>query len=322
MRPLPVRLSAKIMDLLLDETECPVARMRLFSEGISENARLSIPEGVISDRGCIACGNCVDACPVVKEEYGFVFLQNQRTSMSLENMVGQECRRCYKCVLACPQVSKTIKEYVAAFRRGERVVHLLTAAIIASLALSGITLLHYSDFLPAEEVNIIRWGHRILGVLLLLMPVLYFVLDKRHLFRFLRQVSQWDKTDWDWLKALTRHIGNSHRYPMPPRVQFNPGQKAWYLYIISVMLPVLAITGIIQWLGLDYGCINAPLVSVTMLIHMAVALTTDSLLFVHIYLKYLRNWAILSFDVIRAFTKKRHLVYPLLYDSRTTFRNH
>ena len=321
MQLFPVKLNTKIMDLLLDEIECPVARMRLFSEGISVNTRLFTPDGVIGDKGCIACGNCVDACPVVKEEYRFVFVQNQRTSMALENMVGQECRRCYKCVLGCPQVSKTIKEYVSAFRRGEKIVHLLAAAIIISLAMSGITLMHYSNFLPAKEVSIIRWAHRLLGVFLLLMPILYFVLDKRHLFRFLRKVSQWDRTDLDWLKALIRHIGNNKKYPMPPRVQFNPGQKAWYLYIVCIIFPVLGITGVIQWLGLDYGYINPSFLALAMLIHMIVALTTDSLLFVHLYLKYLRNWAILASDVFRAFTKARHLIYPLLYDSRATFQN-
>jgi len=316
----PVEFKTKTIDLLLDETECPVARMRLFSEGINVNTRLFIPNDIIGDKGCIACGNCVDACPVVKEEYRFVFLQNQRTSMALENMVGQECRRCYKCVVACPQVSKPIKEYASAFRRGEKIVHLLTASIIISLAISGITLMHYSNFLPAQEISIIRWAHRILSVFLLLMPVLYFVLDKRHLFRFLRKVSQWDRRDWDWLKALLCHIGNTKKYPMPPRVQFNPGQKAWYLYVVCVMLPVLGITGVIQWLGLDYGYINASFLALIMLIHMIFALITDMLLFVHLYLKYLRDWIILSFDIIKTFIKKRDLMYSLFYISRETFR--
>ncbi|OPX39327.1 MAG: hypothetical protein B1H11_03410, partial [Desulfobacteraceae bacterium 4484_190.1] len=99
-----VKLNTNTMDLLLDQTECPVARMRLFSDGINQNTRLFTPEEVIGDRACIACGNCVDACPVVRDKYRFVFAQNQRTSMALENMVGVECRRCYKCVMVCPQV--------------------------------------------------------------------------------------------------------------------------------------------------------------------------------------------------------------------------
>jgi len=287
--------------------------MRLFSEGISLNNRLTMPDEVIGDQGCLACGNCVDACPVVRENYHFVFLQNQRTSMALENMVGEECRRCYKCTIACPQVSKSIKEYALAFRRGEKVVHLLTAALVVSLAATGITLMHYTNFLPAQEVTILRWSHRILGVFLLLMPILYFILDKKHMFRFLAKIYLCDRRDWDWLKALLRHIGNNTKYTMPKRAQFNPGQKAWYLYSACIIFPILGTTGIIQWIGLDYGYINVSFLSLIMLVHMIVALTTDLLLFVHIYIKYLRNWVILAFDIIKAFIIKRHLIYPLLY---------
>ena len=239
--------------------------------------------------------------------------------MALENMVGEECRRCYKCIVACPQVSKPIKEYATAFRRGERIVHLLIAVLIISLAASGITLMHYTNFLPTVEIRLLRWAHRILGVFLLFMPVLYFILDRRHLFRFLNKVFLWDRTDWDWMKALILHIGNSKKYSVPPRVQLNPGQKAWYLYIICIIFPMLGITGLIQWLGLDYGFINPSFLSLVMLLHMILALTTDMLLFVHVYLKYLRNWAILAFDVVKSYITKRHLIYPLLYNTQGSF---
>jgi len=310
------KLNFNMIDWLLDETECPVARMRLFSEGINTNARLFNPDDVLGDRACIACGNCVDSCPVVKEKYGFVFLQNQRTSMALETMVGNECRRCYKCVNACPQVTKSIKEYALAFRRGEKIVHFLSAAIVVSLALSGITLMHYSDYLPMREVVMLRWTHRILGIFLLLMPFLYYLLDKSHMIRFCNKIFRWGREDWEWLKALISHIGNNSKHSLPPRVQFNPGQKAWYLYIIGIIFPVLGITGIMQWIGLDYGYINASFLSLIMLIHMIFALATDMLLFIHLYLKYLRNWIIFIFDIVRGFFRKRHLNYSVLYTPR------
>ena len=141
------------------------------------------------------------------------------------------------------------------------------------------------------------------------------------MLRFLSKVFLWGRGDLNWLKALIRHIGNNKKYPMPPRVQFNAGQKTWYIYIICIIFPVLGITGIIQWLGLDYGYINVSFLALIMLIHMIFALITDMLLFVHLYLKYLRDWVILAFDVFRAFIKARHLVYPLLYNSTATFQN-
>lgn len=307
------QMNIRTVDLLLDEVECPVARMRLLSDGVNQNNRFLLPDQVTGDRGCTACGNCVDACPVVKEKYRFVFPQNQRTSMALEHMVGIECRRCYKCIVSCPQVSKPIKEYALAFRRGERIIHLLTALVIISLALSGITLLHYSDLLPPFETTILRYAHRALGAILILMPLLYFIVDWNHMLRFLRKVFRWDRSDWEWLKELLRHIRDSKGHPVPQRGEFNPGQKAWYLYVICILFPVLGVTGIIQWLGLSYGYVNVSVLGVCMLLHMIFALATDMLLFVHVYLKYLRNWAILTFDIMKTFLKEKHVRYSVLY---------
>lgn len=303
------------LDFVLDETECPAAKTRLLSDGIHPNNRFFKPGEVTGDRGCTACGNCVDACPVVSEKYRFVFFQNQRTSMALETMVGIECRRCYKCIVSCPQVSKSVKEYALGFRRGEKAVHLLTAVNVGLLALSGIALLHYGDFLPPFESNILKYAHRVLGILLLFMPFLYWMVDKKHMIRFLRKVFVWNRDDLHWMKELIKHIATSSKIPMPYKKEFNVGQKTWYLYIICLLFPVLGTTGIIQWLGLSYGLVGDSLLSVCILIHMIFALITDLLLFVHIYLKYLRKWIILISDLVRTFLQKGHLRYSTLYKS-------
>ena len=52
------------------------------------------------------------------------------------------------------------------------------------------------------------------------------------------------------------------------------------------------------------------------LIHITVALVTDLLLFVHIYLKYLRKWAIQILDMIKVFLTKRHLNYAEMYGKK------
>jgi len=301
-----------MLDFLLDENRSPVARMRLFSEGINENHRILAGDQIMGDRGCMACGNCVDACPVVKDKSRFVFIQNQRTSMALENMVGEECRRCFNCIKACPQVSKPIKEYAAGFRRAEKVIHFLTAAIILSLAFTGITLSHYQGLLPSFEETFLRYAHRIMGGLLLFMPVLYLFLDKRHMRRFLSRIFSWGQADIEWLKAFARHVTDSTVNPEPFMGEFNPGQKAWYLYIILIMMPVLSVTGVLLLFG--RGSLGPVLFDRTMLTHMAVALATDLLLFVHVYIQYLRKWASLCLEMMRALARKSHLFYPFLHD--------
>ena len=303
----------KLLGFILDNNQCPVARMRLFSNGINQNTRILSNEKVAGDKGCLACGNCIDACPVVKEKHRFIFIQNQRTSMSLENVVGDECRRCYKCINSCPQVEKPLKEYVLTFRRGERIIHLLLAASIILLALTGVTSLHYEDILPAKELGYLKYSHRILGVLFLLLPFFYYRLEKRHFFRFLSKIFIWNKGDWVWIKKLALHLKNSKNNPMPPKVEFNPGQKAWYVYVFA-MIPIMSVTGFTLLAGSLYP--TSSISDLIGLIHIFFALITDIFLFVHIYLKYLRNWAILTFDILKVLTQKKNLDFSLNYNPR------
>src|SRR5574340_200894 len=168
-----LKLNSVHSNYLLDEAWSPVARFRLLSGGINGNTRLKEYGQVNGDRACLACGNCVDACPVVRQNVGLVFIQNQRTSMALENCVQEECRRCYRCVNSCPQVAKGLKEYAAGFRRVEKIVHLLAAFAIVLLAVTGVTRSHYGDVLGGFEADVLKYAHRTIGVLSVFIPVLY-----------------------------------------------------------------------------------------------------------------------------------------------------
>ena len=292
----------KIIDQILDENLSPVARMRLFSGGIKNNNRVIAYEHIIGDRACLACGNCVDNCPVVRDNYGTISLQNQRTSMALEHLVGEECRRCYGCIKACPQVEMDIKEYSSAHRRGEKAIHFLFACLIVALALSGITGLHYGDILPKSDLNILRYIHRGLGVLLVLVPVLYLLIDKGHLIRIFDNIFLFDKRDVTWIKNLIYHVGNHRKYQCPVRKEFNPAQKSWYLFIIG-MIPIMSGSGLLLWILVNQPL--DPLYVTTKLYHISFALLADILIFIHIYIKYLRTWTIASFDMLKEFIEKR-----------------
>jgi len=298
----------QMTDYILDDINCPVARMRMLSGGMNENNRLLEYQPVIGDKACIACGNCVDACPVVSENHGFIYLQNQRTSMALENMVGLECRRCYRCIRSCPQVDKPIKEYAASYRRGEKAIHMLVAISIVLLALSGMILSHYRDILPSLEVFLLDLTHRVFGLTLILAPFLYVWLDRRHLMRWLKKVFRWQKIDWIWFRKLIRHFKEPRNNSMPYTGEFNTGQKAWYLFV-TLMIPVMGVTGLILLLGFQSA--HTPFYVNVKLLHMAVALVADILLLVHIYLKYLRNWGLKIYAIIKSYKNKRHLNYYL-----------
>jgi ferredoxin len=98
---------------ILDIKEPPVARCRLLSKGLEPYHRLSgIGLEAAGDQGCLACGNCIDACPVLRREPDRFDKTDQRTSMALEAIVGEDCEQCFSCILSCPQVDTDLKDYI------------------------------------------------------------------------------------------------------------------------------------------------------------------------------------------------------------------
>jgi len=90
----------------------PVARCRLLSSGFSPGHTLDITEDLAGIKACLGCGNCIDVCPLLAREPRRREQTEQRTSMALESLVGEECDRCHACILVCPQVDTTIKHYI------------------------------------------------------------------------------------------------------------------------------------------------------------------------------------------------------------------
>jgi thiosulfate reductase cytochrome b subunit len=102
---------------------------------------------------------------------------------------------------------------------------------------------------------------------------------------------------------------------MPFRGEFNPVQKAWSLYIILIMMPLLSLTGVLLLFGKE--SLGPALFDRTMVTHLGVAMATDLLLFVHVYIKYFRKWGTFCIELISTFLKHGHLFYPFAHeDSR------
>ena len=103
-----------VLNSILDIKEPPVARCRLLSTGLEPYHRLYLSgqADIDGDRACIACGNCIDSCPVLRREPDRRERTVQRTSFALEALVAEDCEQCYACVLACPQVDTGIKDYI------------------------------------------------------------------------------------------------------------------------------------------------------------------------------------------------------------------
>ena len=101
-----------ILNQILNTHSPPVGRCRLLSSGFSPAHALNIAEDISGHKECLSCGNCVDICPILLREPSRREKTEQRTSMALESIVGEDCDLCDACILVCPQVDTTIKNYV------------------------------------------------------------------------------------------------------------------------------------------------------------------------------------------------------------------
>jgi ferredoxin len=114
--PLPIQQDIKEIENVLNEIlnthSPPVGRCRLLSSGFSPTHALNIAEDISGHKECLGCGNCLDICPFLFREPSRREKTEQRTSMALESIVGEDCDLCYACILVCPQVDTTIKQYV------------------------------------------------------------------------------------------------------------------------------------------------------------------------------------------------------------------
>lgn len=303
----------KAMTTILQENFSPVARMRLMSNGVQTNNRLAGFGTATSDKGCLACGCCIDACPVVREKLRYEFRQNRRTSMSLETIVGDDCRRCFRCVRACPQVSKDTKEYVWGFRRTEKFIHATMATAIFTLMCTGIFLYHYKEFIPKWQTTVLGNFHFLVGLVLLAVPFLFFFLGKDTLKNMLRRAWHFDSSDKDWLKEFRQFLRHPVGKPLPTWREYNPYHKFWICYL-SIAIPVLALSGFGNFLGepvLGHG-----VAAFIYGFHSLVALCTDLLVITHLYFKLLR-WIIrMLCDMYHSWRKTGQFNYPFLYSNQ------
>ncbi len=281
----------EILDDILDRVHPPVARCRVISNGLAQNHTLNVSDDISGTRACLSCGNCVDACPVVASKpEGTMFV---RTSMLLEHVVGEECRRCYQCVAACPQVNRAMKEYVRAFRRIERVSHwdLLVSYLV--LMVTGILINHWGRGLPADLRSTFGVAHRTFAVGLLMAPFLLLVFDTRHFLMAVRKACSWSRDHLTWFRDAWPWLRSLGREGALKRGAYNPGQRLWYLYVPTA-IAIFAVTGTLKWLGADV--VGKGIVETATLIHVTLAVVTDVLLLFHVYLKLV--WPVLR-DAIR-----------------------
>lgn len=107
-----LKSSLKTLDKVLETKLPPVGRLRMLSDGMPPYYALQTETDIAGDKSCLACGNCVDSCAVLRREPERLEETSQRTSYALESVVDEDCEQCYACALACPMVKKEYKDYI------------------------------------------------------------------------------------------------------------------------------------------------------------------------------------------------------------------
>ncbi|ATW24971.1 cytochrome b/b6 domain-containing protein [Candidatus Formimonas warabiya] len=269
----------RILQTILDENLPPVGRFRLLSQGLSSAHCLPECEHAIGDRACMACGNCVDACPQVLRKYQALDASNNRTSMFLEQAVGESCIRCYSCIGSCPQVDKQLKNFAVRFRLAEKMVHWFLVLCYFGLAATGIGLNHFRSDWSGSFVLIMALLHRIFALGFLSTPFIFYLFDRHHLKRILRNVFSFGPKDLLWLKDAYRYLTGKDRHSLF-QGDFNSGQKCWYLIVIGSFF-VLGLTGAAKFT--TFG-VTPGLKSITV-IHIVWAVIMDVTFVTHLYRK-------------------------------------
>lgn len=240
-----VSLNRGIVTDILDTAFSPVAKMRLLSGGMAPNNLLMCSNEAAGQKACIACGNCIDACPVVLREVDKVEMQTDRNSLHLEEIVGESCIRCYRCVRACPQVDRPIKMVATKNRIYETIFHWWLAIAYLLTAASGILLNHFREDWTGLFLNLGSAVHKIGAIMWLLSPVLFYIFDRKNFRRMGKAIVSFNGKDWGWWKERFKFWFAKGKRNFEG--EYNSGQKIWYFVIFGTML-VLGVTGIIRWI--------------------------------------------------------------------------
>lgn len=277
---------------ILDTPWSPVAKMRLLSGGVSPNNMLDGGDEIAGKKECIACGNCVDACPVILRELDHVQSQTNRNSLYLETIVDDKCLRCYQCIQACPQVDRSVKLTAARHRITETIAHWWLAVAYIITAISGILIYHSREEWSSSFTFEVSAVHKIGAVMWLMMPVMFYIFDRYHFNRTLNAITSLGLKDLVWWKDFFKAVFGKGK--MPFEGEYNSGQKIWYIMVLVSML-ALGITGIMRWFW--EGSMSADRLSLIILIHTIVARIIDIGFIYHFGRKLL----------IRSFKRLRHV---------------
>jgi len=172
---------------------------------------------------------------------------------------------------------------VIRFSAAERFLHLLYFLAFLTLAGTGLVLYlpQLQGYTLAEAGQLSRLIHRLAAVILMAIPILYFLLDRSNFRESLRKILSWNRADWAWFRSAPRFYWTGDRTGIPPQDKFNTGQKLHAL-IQAVCFAVFVATGLILWIWPQ----GSPpwLFRLSVILHDLAFLISSSGFLLHVYL--------------------------------------
>ncbi|MGY0151054.1 formate dehydrogenase-N subunit gamma [Edwardsiella tarda] len=184
----------------------------------------------------------------------------------------------------------------------DRACHWTVVISFFLVALSGIALFFPTLQWLTETFGTPQMGrilHPFFGVLIFVTLLVMF-------FRFVKY-NLFSRQDIPWFKGIIEVLkGNEH---LVARVgKYNPGQKAMFWSIMSLIL-VLLVTGIIIWRPYFADLFPIPLVRYALLLHAIAAIVLIQAILVHIYMAFWVKGSIkgmIEGKVSRRWARKHH----------------
>ena len=162
-----------------------------------------------------------------------------------------------------------------------RIVHALLASSFLILLLTGLILLWEPLSLLAAG-GLSRQLHRIGAILFMVVPVIYWIVDRPAAKELLWDSFHYDRDDFKWLThSYAYFVG--YAKDMPPQGRLNAGQKLHHAGVV-IFSASIVFSGLVMWFGRGLMGLNG--LAIAAIIHDLSMLALTVLLVGHLYFTY------------------------------------
>jgi formate dehydrogenase subunit gamma len=173
--------------------------------------------------------------------------------------------------------TRLVKRYLPT----QRLVHWIGVLTFLTLLFSGIVLIA-SPLASLAAGGTTRLLHRIAVVPFMLLPILYFLLNRKQAIELLKESFTYTRDDIEWFKHMPAYfLGRTKG--LPPQGRINAGEKIHHAATF-LMFNTVAASGFVLWFG--KGQLGADALAITAMIHDLSMLGLSVLMIGHLYFTF------------------------------------